>query len=58
VLAGFLISITLYSYWYEQSKRPLLDRLHWLENGLQTHPNWPEALRIKERSIELGIIQK
>lgn len=58
VLVGFLISIGLYSYWYEQSKRPLLDRLHWLENGLQTHPNWPEALKIKERSIELGIIQK
>lgn len=58
VLIGFLISISLYAYWYEQSKRPLVDRLHWLVNGLQTHPNWPEALKIKERSIELGIIQK
>lgn len=53
---GFAASLILFSYWYEQSKRPLIDRLHWLSNGIQTHPNWPAALDIKKRSIELGIM--
>jgi len=58
VWLGFTISVILFTYWYEQSKRPLIDRLHWLMNDIQTHPNWAEAQRIKARSIELGIMQR
>lgn len=58
VWIGFIFSIILFSYWHEQSKRPLIDRHHWLVNDIQTHPNWPEAQRIKARSIELGIMKK
>lgn len=54
---GFTISLILFSYWYEQSKRPFIDRLHWLSDGIQTHPNWPAAQDIKKRSIELGIMK-
>jgi hypothetical protein len=54
---GFVISILIFSYWYEQSKRPFIDRLHWLSGGIQTHPNWPAAQDIKKRSIELGIMK-
>jgi hypothetical protein len=57
VWLGFLISVVIYTYWYEQSKRPLLDRRFWLENDMQTHPNWPAAQEIKRRSIELGIVK-
>lgn len=55
---GFATSLIVFSYWYEQSKRPLIDRLHWLSNGIQTHPNWSTALDIKRRSIELGILRQ
>lgn len=57
VWLGFLISIVIFTYWYEQSKRPLLDRRFWLENNIQTHPNWPAAQEIGRRSIELGIMK-
>jgi len=54
---GFLIAIVIYAYWYEQSKQPMIDRHYWLENHLQTHPNWSAALEIRRRSIELGIMK-
>lgn len=55
---GFVLSIGIYTYWFEQSKQPLIDRNYWLMNGFETHPDWPAALDIKKRSIELGIMNK
>ena len=55
---GFVLSIGIYTYWFEQSKQPLIDRNYWLMNGLKTHPDWPAALDIKKRSIELGIMKR
>ena len=55
---GFALSIGIYTYWFEQSKQPLIDRNYWLMNGFKTHPDWPTALEIKKRSIELGIMNK
>lgn len=55
---GFILSIGIYAYWFEQSKQPLIDRNYWLVNGFKTHPDWLNALDIKKRSIELGIMNK
>lgn len=52
---GLFISITVFSYWQIESKRPLVDRLHWLQNDMRVHPNWDHAKAIREESRSRGI---
>jgi hypothetical protein len=52
---GLCISIALFSYWQIESKRPLVDRLHWLENDMKVHPNWDHAKSVREESRSQGI---